>query len=107
MTQESHLGQRTFKTKAKLAFELVKQSICNGILFNFGEQSWLFEALEDKGVTYVEDIAKDTRIFLRAPTVSVQALEEDRFKMSIQGEGAITVDSLVKEGRVAFLRCTA
>lgn len=106
------LDRRIFKTKAELALELVEQALCNGISCDFvhmdahyGEQPWLLEALAEKGLTYVADIAKDTRIFLGTPTASVEPWGEDCFRMSIQGEGAIAVNSLVEKGRLIFQRC--
>ena len=103
------IDQRTFKTKAELALELVEQTIRNKIPFDFvhmdahyGGQPWLLEVLEDKKLIYVADIAKDTCVFIGTPTACVEQLGENRFRMSIQGEGAITVNSLITEGKVIF-----
>ena len=106
------LARRSFKTKAQLALELVEEAVNNRIPFDFvhmdahyGEQPWMLEALEDKQLIFMADIAKDTRVFLGPPIASVESLEEDRFKMSITGEGSVSVGSLVTEGKLTFQKC--
>jgi SRSO17 transposase len=103
--------KRNFKTKAELALELVDQAIRNQIAFTFvhmdahyGEQPWLLDALQDRHLTYVADIAKNTRVFIEMPMVTVEELNDDRFQMSVGGEGAIAVKDLVVQGRVQFHR---
>lgn len=103
------LDNRKFKTKAQLALDLVEQAISNNIPFKFihmdahyGEQPWLLDALESKQLTYVADIAKDTRVFVGTPSVLVYQTKEDRFRMHIEGEGAIPVEKLISEKRVGF-----
>lgn len=103
------LNKRTFKTKAELALELVDQAIHNEIPFDFvhmdahyGAQPWLLEILQDRRLTYVADIAKDTQVFLGALTASVEPVGYSRFKMSIQGEHAVMVSNLITQDRLQF-----
>ena len=105
-------SQRVFKTKAELALELVMQAIHNQIPFDFlhmdahyGGQPWLLEKLEEEKLIYVADIAKNSRIFLEMPMINLEPYGEDRFKMLIQENGAVEVNALVKEGRIAFEKC--
>jgi SRSO17 transposase len=105
------LKKRDFKTKAQLALELVDQAIKNQIPFKFvhmdahyGEQPWLLDAIQDRNLTYVADIAKDTRVFVGIPTANLEELGADRFRMSIEGAGAIAVKDLVVQGKIEFRR---
>jgi SRSO17 transposase len=105
------LDKREFKTKAQLALELIDQAIKNQVDFSFvhmdahyGGQPWLLNSLQERNLTYVADISKDTRVFVGSPIVSVGKLNNDRFQMSIGGEGSITVKDLVEQGRIAFHR---
>jgi SRSO17 transposase len=103
--------RRNFKTKAQLALELVDQAISNRIAFTFvhmdahyGGQPWLLDSLQDRNLTYVADVSKDTRVFVGVPTATVEELDKDRFQMCVEGEGAIAVKDLVAQGRIQFRR---
>ena len=103
--------KRNFKTKAKLALELVDQAIQNQINFSFvhmdahyGEQPWLLDSLQEKRLTYVADIASDTRVFVGTPMVSVEEFGNGTFQMAVEGEGAIAVRDLVAQGKIKFHR---
>ena len=105
------LDKRNFKTKAQLALELVDQAIKNQVTFSFihmdahyGEQPWLLDSLQDRRLTYVADIAKNTRVFIGTPMVITEELDDNRFQVSIAGEGSIAVKDLVKQGRIKFHR---
>jgi SRSO17 transposase len=107
------LDKREFKTKAQLALDLVDQAIKNQIAFSFvhmdahyGEQPWLLDCLQERQLTYVADISKNTRVFVGTPTINVCELNKDKFRMNIKGEGAIDVNDLVKQGRIAFQKYT-
>lgn len=104
-------GRREFKTKAQLALELIDQAIKHRIPFSFvhmdahyGEQPWLLDALQDRCLTYVADIAKDTRVFVGLPIISVEGMSHDQFQISIGGEGAVAVKDLVAQGKIKFCR---
>jgi len=103
--------KRNFKTKAELALELVDQAIKNRIVFSFihmdahyGEQPWLLDSLQDRNLIFVADVAKDTRVFIGTPKVIAEEVDKDRFHISVEGDGAIAVQDLVAQGRIAFRR---
>jgi SRSO17 transposase len=103
--------KRHFKTKAQLALELVDQAIKNQIVFAFvhmdahyGGQSWLLDSLQDRHLTYVADVSKDTRVFVGKPTATVEEMGKDRVQISIEGQGAIAVKDLVAQGIIQFRR---
>ncbi len=105
------LDKRTFKTKAQLALELVDQAVENQTAFTFihmdahyGGQPWLLDSLQDRQLTYIADIAKNTYVFTRLPKATIEELDNDRFRMSIEGEGAIAVQDLVAQERIKFRR---
>lgn len=103
------LNKRVFKTKAQLALELVDQAIENQIIFSFvhmdahyGGQPWLLDALQDRHATYYADIAKDTRVFVGEPMITVEERGSDKFRMSVNGDGAIAVRDLVAQQTIKF-----
>jgi SRSO17 transposase len=105
------LNKRIFKTKAQLALELVDQAIENQVTFSFvhmdahyGEQPWLLDALQDRRVTYYADIAKNTRVFVGEPMITVEEKGSDQFRMSVNGEGAIAVQDLLAQKTIKFKR---
>ena len=73
---------------------------------HYGEQPWLLDSLQDRGLLYVADIAKNTQIFVGEPEVNVEELANDKFRVSIKGEGAIAVQDLVAQNRLEFRKIT-
>jgi len=105
------LDKRTFKTKAELAIELIDQAISNRVPFSFihmdahyGEQPWLLDYLQERKLIFVADIAQDTRVFLGAPSISVEKIAEDRLSMSMGGAEAIAVNQLIGEGKLRLTK---
>jgi len=63
-----------FKTKAELGLEMIQRAKERKLPFGwvgmdaeFGEQPWLLDALDKEGITYIADIASNTRAWLKKP----------------------------------------
>ena len=67
-----------FKTKAELALEMILRARDNNVPFGwigmdsfYGEQPWLRNEIDSKGMTYIADIPVNTRVWLNKPETGI------------------------------------
>ncbi|RLG21302.1 hypothetical protein DRN77_07050 [Methanosarcinales archaeon] len=74
-----------FKTKAELALEMILRARDNNVPFGwigmdsfYGEQPWLRNEIDSKGMTYIADIPVNTRVWLNKPETGIPERKGDR-----------------------------
>ena len=74
-----------FKTKAELALKMILHAKDNGVPFGwvgmdcfYGEQPWLRNEIDAKGIVYIADIPVDTRVWLNKPETGIPERKGDR-----------------------------
>lgn len=74
-----------FKTKAELALEMILRARDNDVPFGwvgmdsfYGEQPWLRNEIDSKGMIYIADIPNDTRVWLNNPKTGIPERKGDR-----------------------------
>jgi len=98
-----------FKTKYDLGLEMIDNAIKEGIPFTYiamdgfyGENPALLNELENRGVTFVADIASNTQVYLTEPVVGVPEKKGSRgrspSKLEVLNTSPVKVDSLSSSG---------
>ena len=67
-----------FRTKAQIGLDMILNACKNGVPFGwvgmdcfYGEQPWLREKLDAKGLIFVADIPRDTKVWLTQPKTGI------------------------------------
>ncbi|AKB73668.1 Mobile element protein [Methanosarcina lacustris Z-7289] len=94
-----------FRTKYDLGLEMIDNAIKEGIPFSYvtmdgfyGENPILLTELENRGLTFVADIAIDTKVYVQEPIVGIPEKKGKRGRMptipKVLNLSSIRVDSL-------------
>lgn len=85
-----------FRTKAEIGLDMVLNARKNGVPFGwvgmdcfYGEQSHLRKKLDEEGLVYIADIARDTRVWIKMPEIGIPERNGDRIpsrKRVLDGE---------------------
>jgi SRSO17 transposase len=98
-----------FKTKAELGLEMILEAKKRNIPFGwvgmdsfYGEQPWLLNELDEKGVWYIADIPCDSRVWLNKPIVGIPQKNGVRgrnptIEKVVSPEDPLRVDKLVND----------
>ena len=98
-------GEIVFRTKYDLGLEMIDNAIKEGIPFSYvtmdgfyGENPILLTELENRGLTFVADIAIDTKVYVQEPIVGIPEKKGKRGRMptipKVLNLSSIRVDSL-------------
>jgi SRSO17 transposase len=71
-------GERTFKTKVELGWEMVRRAQAEGVSFEavacdelYGRSGWLRAKLDRAGIVYVANVPADARVYLTQPRLAM------------------------------------
>jgi SRSO17 transposase len=76
--------ERTFETKIEEGWEMIQQTIAEGLAFEaiacddlYGRSTWLRDKIAGTGRIYVADVPRNTQVYLKKPVLGVPAPHPD------------------------------